>query len=259
MSVPPADSPVRAAEAVRLRQSRHRAFAILSLAAGLVLFILWLPPEARAALLTNLLTNRTLVGLLLFFGLLALSLLWSQGQRLDAWMFLAFNLRGRRPAWMDRAMWVVTQLGNMAAAFAAAAIFFFNGNRRLAAEIVLGLLTLWLAVELIKALTDRARPFIALANARVIGWREPGLSFPSGHTAQVFFLLALLAKHFQPGLWGTLALLATAVAVGITRLYVGAHYPRDVIAGAVLGWVWGLLILLVSEHIPLLVLPTLLP
>jgi membrane-associated phospholipid phosphatase len=32
-----------------------------------------------------------------------------------------------------------------------------------------------------------------------------------------------------------------AFLVGITRMYIGAHYPRDVLAGAILGSIWGLL------------------
>ncbi len=108
-------------------------------------------------------------------------------------------------------------------------------------EIVFGTLTLWLLVELIKAISDRDRPFHTLDKARVIGWRERGNSFPSGHTTQVFFLTALLIYHFQFGMVVAGALYAVAALVGLTRIYVGAHYPRDVIAGVVLGSVWGLL------------------
>jgi len=40
-----------------------------------------------------------------------------------------------------------------------------------------------------------------------------------------------------------------ALLVGITRMYVGAHYPRDVLAGAILGIVWGLLGVLVNGYV----------
>lgn len=118
--------------------------------------------------------------------------------------------------------------------------------RRLAVEILLGTITLWLVVETIKVLTDRSRPFHILEGARVIGWRELGRSFPSGHTAQSFFLMTLLIHRFQLGLWGTVALYAVAGLVGFTRMYVGAHYPRDVIGGAALGAIWGVLATLVD-------------
>jgi membrane-associated phospholipid phosphatase len=225
----------------------------VSLVAGLVLFLIWLPSWARVALLTALHAQRTLVGMIFLFALIALSLVWSAGQRLDTWVFLLFNLRGYHSKWLDRVMWLATQLGNMVTAFLLAGLFFVLNYRSLTAEIIFGTLTLWLLVETIKALTDRARPFLDLEGTRVIGWRERGRSFPSGHTAQTFFLMTVLSTtplshQFQLGMGGTVALYAVAVLVGFTRMYVGAHYPRDVIGGAVLGSVWGILATLVDPY-----------
>jgi membrane-associated phospholipid phosphatase len=145
-------------------------------------------------------------------------------------------------------MWLATQLGNMLAALLAALLLLVLDYRRLALEIIIGTLTLWLLVEAIKALSDRDRPFLALDKARVIGWRDKGDSFPSGHTTQVFFLMTLFVHYFQLGFVATAALYAVAALVGFTRIYVGAHYPRDVVAGVVLGSVWGLLAILVDRY-----------
>ena len=76
------------------------------------------------------------------------------------------------PGWLDRFMWLATQVGNMLAAFLAASIFFILNYRRLAVEIIFGTLTLWLLVEIIKALSDRDRPSLALEKTRVIGWQR---------------------------------------------------------------------------------------
>ena len=94
-------------------------------------------------------------------------------------------------------MWVTTQIGSAVFAALLAVGAYALGKRQLAIELALGTLTLWLFVELIKAFTDRARPFNLLRETRVIGWREPGLSFPSGHTAQTLFIVALCISHFQ--------------------------------------------------------------
>jgi membrane-associated phospholipid phosphatase len=59
----------------------------------------------------------------------------------------------------------------------------------------------------------------------------------------------LLALHFQASTWVVLLLYAIALLVGITRMYVGAHYPRDVLAGAILGSAWGLLGVLVDGYV----------
>jgi membrane-associated phospholipid phosphatase len=243
--------PVPLAPATNRPSSRsahqRRPVILLLLAAGLVLVLVWLPAGAWASLWTALAAQRALVILLSLFALVTLSLIWSAGQRLDTRIFTLINMR-IYPLWLDRCMWLATQLGNMLAASIAALILFVLDYRRLAVEIVFGTLTLWLMVEMIKALSDRDRPFLTLDKTRVVGWRERGDSFPSGHTTQIFFLMTLLIHHFQLGLAVSVALYAVAALVGYTRIYVGAHYPRDVISGVVLGSVWGILAVLIDRY-----------
>lgn len=227
--------------------NRRRPAFLIILVTGLILFLLWLPSGARASLWLALSAQRGLVILLSLFALVTLSLVWSAGHRLDIRVFTLFNMRSY-PKWLDRFMWLATQLGNMLAAFTAALLLFILNYRRLAIEIIFGTLTLWLLVETIKALADRDRPFLTLDKTRVIGWREKGDSFPSGHTTQIFFLMALFIHHFQLGMGESIALYAAAALVGFTRIYVGAHYPRDVVAGVVLGSVWGILAILVDRY-----------
>ena len=224
---------------------RRRPAFLLFLIAGLISAFIWMPGGVRALLLAALSAQRWLVSLLCLFALVTLSLIWSGGQRLDTQIFMFLNMR-RYPAWLDRSIWFSTQLGNMLAAFIAALLLFMLNEHRLALEIVIGTLTLWLVVEIIKTLTDRERPFVSLEKTRVIGWQEKGDSFPSGHTSQTFFLVMLLIQHFKPEFGIISVLYILALFVGFTRIYVGAHYPRDVLAGMVLGSVWGILATLVD-------------
>lgn len=226
----------------------RRRVLVLVNAAALMVFLSILPPGARGSLLHSFLEQRTLILLLLSFALLILSLLWTAGERMDAWIFLFFNLRGFRPKWLDQVMWLLTQLGNGVVVLVGAGFLYWFGQRRLAVELVLGTLSLWLVVELVKAFTDRSRPYVLLEDARVVGWREAGLSFPSGHTSQVFFLASFLMRALGFTPFAGFALYAVAALVGLTRMYVGAHYPRDVLAGALLGTVWGVLIILVDLY-----------
>jgi membrane-associated phospholipid phosphatase len=216
-------------------------FWVLILTISLLLFLLGLPDEIFFTLVYAFLRQRYLAISLIVFCLLALSLLWSTGQRLDAWVFLVFNLRGPRPKWLDWAMLAVTQLGSGITPVIIAFAFYQDGNQRLAYILVLGTLTLWLFVELVKAIVRRTRPFIRLAQARIVGLRAIGRSFPSGHTSQSFFLASLIVQHFHIPFWIAFPLYGIALLVGVTRMYVGAHYPRDVLAGAILGIVWGYL------------------
>ena len=224
---------------------RRRPAFLLLLGIGLILFIALSPDDARASLWIALEAQRGLVSLLFLFALVTLSLIWSTGQRWDSRIFLLFNQHSYF-IWLDRCMWLFTQFGNMLSAFIAAFLFFLLNDRRLAVEIVFGTLTLWLLVETIKVLAGRDRPFLAIEGTRIVGWREKGDSFPSGHTSQIFFLATLLILRFHLSLGTGLALYALAALVGFTRIYVGAHYPRDVLGGAVLGSIWGILAILVN-------------
>jgi len=222
---------------------------LVFLSASLVVFLAWMPSQMRLIIWHGLTARGILSSMLLVFSLLAVSLIWSVGQRVDVWAFLFFNLRGSRPVWLDYTMLVFTQIGSGVAALVIGLILFLTGDRLLAYEVFLGTLTLWIVVELVKALVRRSRPFIRVTQARIVGSQAIGRSFPSGHTSQAFFMATLMAPYFHASLWLVFLLYAIAILVGITRMYVGAHYPRDVLAGAILGCAWGLMGVLINGYV----------
>jgi membrane-associated phospholipid phosphatase len=226
---------------VQLVKRNDSVLWLVGITLVLTVFLLVLPPDIRTVFWLRLQSQTLLVGLVLVFNLVAISMVWSTGQKLDAWVFLSFNLRGSRPLWLDRIMLSFTQVGNGISAIVFAVILIIANERYLAYELILGTLTLWMVVVLVKAIVHRSRPFVRLTQARIVGYRARGRSFPSGHTSQSFFMATLLVQHFHASLWIAVLLYAIASLVGITRMYVGAHYPRDVLAGAILGSAWGLL------------------
>ena len=226
---------------VKLSRRQRAARWLAGITIVLFAFLLMLPSDIRAVFWQSLQSQAILVSMLLIFNLVAISFVWTAGQRLDSWVFLTFNLRGLRPRWLDRVMLGFTQIGNGFTTLGIAIILFLANERILAYELILGTLTLWLSVTLVKLLVRRPRPFIRLAQARIVGYRARGRSFPSGHTSQSFFIATLMIQHFHASVWVAILLYAIALTVGITRMYVGAHYPRDVLAGAILGSAWGLL------------------
>ncbi|WP_282940953.1 phosphatase PAP2 family protein [Paenibacillus sp. RC67] len=94
------------------------------------------------------------------------------------------------------------------------------------------LLSSWLLNELLKLMFHRARPTIhRIAEAT-------GYSFPSGHSMAAFTLygaLSFLIWRHIPTRWGRVLLLFCSVVmigmIGISRIYLGVHYPSDVIGG----------------------------
>jgi len=95
---------------------------------------------------------------------------------------------------------------------------------------------LWLTMLTVnfplKRLFRRRRPFLAFVKARVLGPRPQDFSLPSGHSAAAFAGAFLLTAHV-PVLGPFFYLVALIVA--FSRVYLGVHYPSDVVFGAVAG------------------------
>ncbi|HEX2945269.1 MAG TPA: phosphatase PAP2 family protein [Clostridia bacterium] len=222
---------------------------IIGLSILLTLALVFMPSYLWEHFWIRLKAQKHLITLVLVFCLVGVSLVWKTGQSIDVWAFKVFNLHGLHTRWMDWTMLGITQIGSGIFAMGLAVIFFLKVNHLLAYEIVIGSLSLWLVVEFLKVVICRTRPYIKLADARIVGSRAGGHSFPSGHTSQIFFLAALISHYHQFNLSGWLILYGVALLVGVTRIYVGMHYPRDVMGGAALGTAWGLFGVIVNSYI----------
>ena len=227
-------------------------YRLLLITVFLALLITLMPSYVWIEFWSGLKAQKVLVSLVLIFCLVAISLMWSIGQRIDVWVFMYFNMRGQRAPWLDWTMLGFTQIGNGIFAMVVALILFLRLNHLLAYELAFGTLTLGLVVGLMKVLIHRTRPYINLKNIRIVGSRASGRSFPSGHTSQTFFMVTLLLQYYRVEVFLLLALYAVASFVGITRIYLGMHYPRDVLGGAILGTAWGLLGVIVNNYIGLI-------
>jgi undecaprenyl-diphosphatase len=111
--------------------------------------------------------------------------------------------------------------------------------------------TVWAADLLalaLKAATGRARPYETIAAADPLLRTDLGASFPSGHAATSFAGAVLLACLFRRAVP---ALLILAALIAVSRVYVGVHYPLDVLAGAALGTAVALaVVVLVRARLP---------
>jgi undecaprenyl-diphosphatase len=103
----------------------------------------------------------------------------------------------------------------------------------------------------LKQLFERARPDLVPHVIEV-----HSLSFPSGHStlsAVTYLAIGALLARIEPRLWLKAYLLGTAmvlvILIGLSRIYLGVHWPTDVLAGWALGAAWAMLCWLVAFHL----------
>lgn len=102
--------------------------------------------------------------------------------------------------------------------------------------------TAWLLTHAAKAITDRPRPYEVMADAVLRQQPAHGTSFPSSHTAVTLAVVIALVPFLARPL--AAAGIGYVVLTGWSRVYLGVHYPLDVLAGAGIGMAVGGMILL---------------
>jgi len=136
--------------------------------------------------------------------------------------------------WWRVAWTVLTHLGGTACSVAAATLplvllsggSFYDAARRALATLVIS----HLAVQLVKRTVNRPRPSLREATASLVP--EPDkFSFPSGHSCAAMAVCFAYAMAF-PAL--ALPLIALAMLVGASRVFLGVHYPGDVLVGQII-------------------------
>jgi len=189
--------------------------------------------------------------LIFSFGYLAVEVLEGDTAAFDRAVVLALRTSGNPadplgPAWLEEMGRDVTALGSFAFLgflFLSVLGYLILIRKRSAAILVTVAVIGGTAVStLLKLGIDRARPDLFPSTARVFT-----ASFPSGHatlSAVTFLTLgALLARMHAEGrikiYFMVLAVILT-VFVGLSRLYLGVHYPTDVLAGWAVGAAWAI-------------------
>jgi membrane-associated phospholipid phosphatase len=129
-----------------------------------------------------------------------------------------------------------TELGSIVAPLAASGVLAIAGRRRAAVHGAAAACVAWLALQGVKKLVERPRPGDASPDAaRLMIARPKASSWPSSHPAILTTFSRVAARELGIGRAGRTLLTGLDLAVAYSRVYVGVHYPSDVVSGLLLG------------------------
>jgi len=169
------------------------------------------------------------------FVTLTIAVTGSSSLAFDSHAFeIAHNVRA---PWLDSAARVITTLGLIAtvgpAVLIGAAVLIKHHDRARAGAVLVAAALVWITVRIVKSVVNRPRPPHPLVHTS-------GQSYPSAHAANSlgWLAIAIALTVVTPTRAGRIAAIATgallAVLVGLSRIYLRAHYASDVLAGEAL-------------------------
>ena len=145
-----------------------------------------------------------------------------------------------RERWLTPLMWALSAVGRGGLVWLGIGLMLAiprSMPRRGLGQLALAILLASTCVDrALKPLLARERPFASMTDVTVIGGRPKDASFPSGHSANAF-ASAYVLTHVVPSAAAGWWLLAASIAY--SRIYLGVHYPADVLGGAIVGMLCG--------------------
>ena len=163
-------------------------------------------------------------------------------------------LQSVRNPLLDGILTFYTQLGNAGIAWIVLSVvlLFFRRTRKGGALALCAMLFGLIGTNLVlKNLVQRERPYEVLEGLQHLVHITDPNSFPSGHTTAAF-AAGVVWFRTLPAQWARVLAPASAFLMAFSRMYVGVHYPTDVLAGAVIGTVCALLALWLGKRWKLL-------
>ena len=171
-------------------------------------------------------------------------------KELDSAIFYLVN-NGTHNRLFDSVMPFLTDIHNWRIPLAViwVGLLIFGGKRGRIVAILAGVclaLTDQLSSSYLKPYFARIRPCNALENVRLLVPCTKAYSFPSSHATNIFAQATLFSCSYRKL---TPAFVLLAVLVGFSRVYVGVHFPFDVLFGAIVGIACALVVLLLKGFI----------
>ena len=162
-------------------------------------------------------------------------------------LFIQENIRNEV---LDPIMLAITSLGNAGIVWIIISLILLiiKKTRKIGICCAVALiLQLTLINGILKNIVGRIRPYEVIDGLNCLVGVQKDPSFPSGHTTSSFAVAWIIIKKL-PKKFGIPALILAAL-IALSRLYVGVHYPTDVLAGVFIGILLGILAIIITDRL----------
>ena len=170
---------------------------------------------------------------------------------IDKWLFGLINGQFVN-SFFDKFFPYITQIKNWQILFIVLALWLLwkGGKKGRITIIVLGITILaadQISSTFLKNLVERLRPCNDITmTVRLLVDCGPGFSFPSSHAVNTFAAAFVLSRFYHENRY---VFYTIAGLISYSRVYVGVHYPADIIAGALLGIIIAYLIVIIYDYV----------
>ena len=169
---------------------------------------------------------------------------------IDRTVFLFFNRTVANPVF-DFIMPIITELDywRIPIFLMLLALLIFGGKKgRIVVLLVAIIVTMsdQLSSHVIKPLVGRVRPCFVVEGVRLLIHQSRSFSFPSSHASNMASMATLFSVKYPRY---KIAFISLAALVAYSRIYVGVHYPADILGGAILGTLCAAIVLLTERRI----------
>jgi undecaprenyl-diphosphatase len=186
------------------------------------------------------LTRKIVIGIIMYAVFLLLFVLFlSDIMALDQSLFFAIN--SLTNIFLDPFFIFITYAGSSAFWILSIILLWLDKRRKVSIYLILAFVIDSLSQIFLKTFFIRPRPYESLSNIKFLNFEiDIGPSFPSGHTQRAFSGATILGSFYNKL---RIPMFIIALLVGISRIYIGVHYPLDVFSGAINGILFGLITL----------------